>query len=201
LFSKDVDFVGFTTASWNDKYESFSRIDNFHNWHTAKILLNSKPEDKIVLCADIFCPCWWTNTHHQGSDILSVFFGDKSHTIGNRLLSLVNLDNFPHIKVPFSNQIIAHRHIIQQYLDYLENNNILNKVDWFVKNFAYKYVDNSNEIKNIYQNHRIEGYLMEMVSCFWFANQSFMYLPNTERKENWYTQQNIKERTKWTTTS
>jgi hypothetical protein len=194
LFSKDVDFVGFVTASWNDKYESFSRIDNFHNWNTAKILLNSNPEDKIVLCADIFCACWWTTAQYQSSNILSNFFNDKSNTIGNTLLKLVNLDNFSHIKVPFANQMIAHRHTIQQYLDYLENDNILDKVDWFVKKFASKYIDHSNEIKNLYQNHRIQAYLMEMISCFWFANQDFIYVPNVTRKENWYSQKDIKER-------
>lgn len=194
LFSKDVDFVGFITASWNNKYESFSRIDNLHNWDTAKILLNSKPEDKIVLCADIFCPCWWTTTY-QGSNILSVFFGNKSHTIGKRLLKLVNLDNFKHIKVPFANQIIAHRLIIQRYIDYLQNENILDKVDWFVKKFAIKYIDKSNEIKIFYQNNRIQAYLMEMISCFWFANQDFVYIPNAKRKSCWYELSNIKKRT------
>ena len=194
LFSKDVDFIGFTTASWNDKYESFSTIDNFHNWNNAKILLNSTPEDKIVLCADMLCACSWIRDKYQSSNILSAFFNKESHTIGKSLLKLVNLDNFKHIKVPFANQIIAHKLIIQRYIDYLQNENILDKVDWFVKKFAIKYIDKSNEIKIFYQNNRIQAYLMEMISCFWFANQDFLYIPNVTRKENWYSEKNIKER-------
>lgn len=194
LFSKDVDFVGFITASWNDKYESFSRIDNFHNWNTAKILLNSTPEDKIVLCADICCACSWTRDKYQSSNILSTFFNKESHMIGKSLLKLVKLDNFKHIKVPFANQIIAHRLVIQRYIDYLQNENILDKVDWFVKKFAIKYIDKSNEIKIFYHNNRIQAYLMEMISCFWFANQDFIYIPNTCRKKNWYEESNIRKR-------
>jgi hypothetical protein len=194
LFHEDVDFVGFVTASWNDKYESFSRIDNFHNWNNAKILLNSKPEDKIILCSDIFCACWWHSNKYHSSSILSSFFGDASYSIGNTLLKLAKLNNFNHIKVPFANQMIAHRYIIQQYLDYLENDNILDKVDWFVKKFAIKYIDNSSKIKNLYQNHRIQAYLMEMISCFWFANQDFVYIPNAQRKLSWYEKSNIEKR-------
>lgn len=194
LFSKDVDFIGFTTASWNDKYESFSMIDNFHNWNNAKILLNSTPEDKIVLCADIFCACSWTTDKYQSSNILSTFFNKEAHMIGKSLLKLVNLDNFKHIKVPFANQIIAHRLIIQRYIDYLQNENILDKVDWFVKKFAIKYIDKSNEIKIFYHNNRIQAYLMEMISCFWFANQDFIYIPNAQRKRSWYEHSNVKKR-------
>jgi hypothetical protein len=194
LFYEDVDFIGFTTASWNDKYESFSRIDNFHNWNNAKILLNSKPEDKIVLCADICCACAWTPDTYQSSNILSTFFNKESHMIGKSLLKLAKLDNFKHIKVPFANQIIAHRLIIQRYIDYLQNENILDKVDWFVKKFAIKYIDKSNEIKIFYHNNRIQAYLMEMISCFWFANQDFIYIPNTHRKKNWYEESNVRKR-------
>lgn len=198
LFSRDVDFVGYVTASWNSKYKSFSRIDNFHNWYTAKILLNSKPEDNIVLCADIFCPCWWTTNQNHHNNILSSFFSADSSLIGNTLLKLVKLDNFNHIKVPFANQIISHKYTIQKYTDYLKEQNILDKVDWFVKKYTLKYVDNSNEIKALYQNNRIQAYLMEMIFCFWSANQDFVYIPNAEKRIEWYNSEHIKRRIeKW----
>jgi hypothetical protein len=35
---------------------------------------------------------------------------------------------------------------------------------------------------------------MEMISCFWFANQDFIYIPNTHRKKNWYEESNVRKR-------
>lgn len=198
LFSSHVNFVGFVTASWNNKYEPFSRIDNFHNWKSAKVLLNSKPEDKIILCADISCPCWWHLDQNGRGNILNNFFGDKSTYMGRYLLKLLQLEEYQHIKVPYSNQIITHKSNVKKYIDYLNANDILKKVNWFVEKIASRYINNDNETKYLYQNNRVHAYIMEMVSCFWFATQDFVYIPTAKRKDSWYTPDSVKQRISYT---
>jgi len=196
LFSPSAKFVGFTTASWNLKYEAYSRIDEFHNWETCHILLNSKPEDNIVLCADIFCSCSWV----QQQSILSGFFYSNADFIGKNFLKLIGL-NIRHLKVPFSNQWICHRSIFQKYKQFLQDNEVLSKIEWLVEKYSDQ-IKRSTDIQKNYHATRIHAYFMEMVSCFWFANQDFIYLPNAERKLFWYTTDSIKERTsKWESTT
>ena len=197
LFTSNTDFIGVVSASWNQKYECYSRIDNFHNWNNAKILLNSDIADSIVLTADIFCTCDWTTKENNGHNILSLFFKGNESDIGKKILSLLNLDYHKHIKVPYGNQMIMHKNLYYQYVDYLKNNEVFEKVEYFLKNLAHKYYYKETDfIKENYHYNRTHAYLLEMVSCFWFANQSFMYLPNTERKEDWYNQNAVASRIK-----
>lgn len=195
LFSSNAEFVGFVTASWNLKYEPFSFIENFHNWDYAKVLINSKPEDKIVVCADIFCTCFWLSKVTEGS-ILSHFFKDDSKIIGRKFLKLIGLDKYQHVKVPFGNQMIMHKSLLKQYTEYLKDFNIFDKVDYFVNNYAFKYIYTNDTMRNQYQYSRLHAYFMEMVSCFWFAKQNWMYLPVTERREDWYSPQAVDNRIK-----
>lgn len=195
LFSSNAEFVGFITASWNLKYEPFSFIENFHNWNYAKVLINSKPEDEIVVCADIFCTCFWLSKDTEGS-ILSHFFKDDSKVIGRKFLKLISLDRYKHVKVPFGNQMIMHKSLLKQYIDYLNDFNIFDKVDYFINNYAIRYIYNDDIVRDKYQYNRLHAYLMEMVSCFWFAKKDWLYLPVTQRRENWYSSQAIENRIK-----
>ena len=93
--------------------------------------------------------------------------------------------------------MIMHKNLYYQYVDYLKNNEVFEKVEYFLKNLAHKYYYKETDfIKENYHYNRTHAYLLEMVSCFWFANQSFMYLPNTERKEDWYNQNAVASRIK-----
>lgn len=191
LFSDTAQFVGFTTASWNVKYEPYNLIDDFHNWDNAKVLINSKPEDNIVLCADIFCCCNWFR---------SIFYGffDHGKTIGKILIKTIGLENYRHIKVPFSNQMIAHKSVYEKYRKFLYDNDIMDKVDWVISKLSPKYLhgDGTSIIKEKYQNNRIRAFCMEAVCCFWFSHQDYIYLPNVTRRPNWYNHNNIKRRIK-----
>lgn len=198
LFSSDVEWIGFTTASWNIKYQPFSKIDNFHNWDTFKLLINSKPEDKIVLCADIFCPCMW---FHCKNNVLSVFFKERARDIGMRFIETIGLTFQKHVKAPVSNQLILHKQVYSEYYRYLIDNDVFRKTHDFIENVARRNIHVNSFYDSLYAHSRLNGYFLEMVTCFWFANQDFVYLPNAERKENWYIQDNIKERTKWSMTS
>jgi hypothetical protein len=188
LFRDDVEFVGFTTASWNEKYEGYARIDNFHNWDNAKVLLRSKPEDKIVLCADMFCPCVWIDD----KGILSDFFNSSAGFIGRNFLKLIGL-SCKHLQAPFSNQLICHKSIVQKYKQFLQDNEVMPKIEWIVQRYSDK-IKQSTDIQKNYHANRLHAYFMEMVSCFWFVNQDFMYIPNVNRKETWYSVDGINQR-------
>jgi hypothetical protein len=188
LFRDDVEFVGFTTASWNEKYEGYARIDNFHNWDNAKVLLRSKPEDKIVLCADMFCPCVWIDD----KGILSDFFNSSAGFIGRNFLKLIGLSG-KHLQAPFSNQLICHKSIVQKYKQFLQDNEVMPKIEWIVQRYSDK-IKQSTDIQKSYHANRLHAYFMEMVSCFWFVNQDFMYIPNVNRKETWYSVDGINQR-------
>jgi len=188
LFRDDVEFVGFTTASWNEKYEGYARIDNFHNWDNAKVLLRSKPEDKIVLCADMFCPCQWIDD----KGILSDFFNSGAGFIGRNFLKLIGL-NSKHMQVPHGNQLICHKSIVQKYKQFLQYNEVFSKIEWIIQRYSDK-IKKSTDIQRNYQTNRLHAYFMEMISCFWFANQDFMYIPNVNRKETWYSVDGINQR-------
>jgi hypothetical protein len=194
LLDDYVDFVGFTTASWNDKYEGYARIDNFHNWDNAKVLLNSNPEDKIILCADSYCPCIWIDN----KGILSDFFNRDAGFIGGNFLKLIKL-KISHVQVPFSNQLICHRSIINDYVSFLYDNDIFPKIEWVINRYS-DLIRKETLIQKQYHANRLHAYFMEMVSCFWLANHNFMYIPNVYRKDSWYSfdsiSQRIKEKTK-----
>lgn len=191
LFDSEKEYIGFVTASWNIKYQPFCRIDNFTNWNTAKVLLNSKAEDKIVLCADIFCPCIWFQDHNN---VLSVFLGGMSKDIGYEFLETFGINFTKHIKAPVSNQLILHIDNYQKYYSYLIDNDIYAKLDNFIEQRVKKNIHIQNNLTLNYSYPRINGYFMEMLTCFWFASQDFLFLPNTERKDNWYQQNNILSR-------
>jgi hypothetical protein len=91
--------------------------------------------------------------------------------------------------------MIAHKENIQEYIDFLNNNDIFAKVDWFVKHLGN---DNFtlNFLKHRYNNCRLNGYFMELISCFWFAEKDYIYLENTKKTQDWYSEEKIKERSK-----
>lgn len=192
LFPASAKFVGFTTASWNLKYEPYTKIDEFHNWETCNILLNSKPEDKIVLCADIFCPCMWFD---KKENVLSVFFGKDYKIVSKIFQDIFGYKITYHKKVPVSNQMILHRDNYEKYREYLLYNQIFEKICYFIE-LSKNYIKNTEEYT--YTFNRLHGYFVEMITTFWFYQNDFVYLPNAERKQLWYTRDNIKQRaTTW----
>jgi hypothetical protein len=194
LFDSNIDFVGFTTASWNDKYQNYAMIDRFHNWQNSKVLLRSQSTDYIVLCADVFCCCWWFGHKFQYGVLTSLFRKRYADYIGRKLLDSIKLNHNIHIKVPYGNQIICHKLIFNEYKEFLENNKVFEKINLTIQKYRSFLNTEIDYIQEKYQHTRIQAFLLEMVTCFWFSNQNYLYIPNTERKENWYSQKDIKER-------
>ena len=93
--------------------------------------------------------------------------------------------------------MILHRDLFYNYKDFLDKEQIFDKVEWFVSNVAndYKY-NETDELRNKYHYTRLNAYLMEMVTCLWFANNDHIYLSNAKRKREWYSANNVKRRIK-----
>lgn len=204
LFSPTAEFIGFTTASWNIKYKSYTRIDNIDNWETIKILLNSKPKDGIVLCADIFCPCVWFPQEGREGCILDLFFGKDSGIIADKFKEIFKIEITEHVKVPYSNQMICHRSVFDEYRQYLTDFEVFEKIIWLINDFgSYYLLRHDDKVQQKHLADRIYAYLTEAVSCFWFYQQRkrMIFLPNAERIDSWYEMNNVSERVKWVTTS
>lgn len=189
LISNDIDFVGFVTASWNKKYTK--PIHDFHKWNGAKILLNSKPEDKIFLCADILCTCQWT----QQNNILGTIYRNDTKQITKSFLKIAKIYTRYHRYSPCSNQMISHKENIKEYIDFLTSNDIFGKVDWYVNKIGN---DNFTDVfaNCQYNKTRLKGYFMELVSFFWFSKQDYTYIPTVKKFENWYSVEEITKRGK-----
>lgn len=187
IFPSSAKFIGFITASWNQKYDYGFSIDEFHKWDTASILLNSEPEDKIVLCADMYCPCIW---YEHRDNIFTNFFGSNYSNAASIFSKIFGFD-LVHKKVPFSNQMIMHRDNYSKFKNFIRDEQILEKVVSFVDETS-GYLCNTEEIE--YSFNRVHGYIMETISTFWFSYQDFLYIPNAMRKSDWYSIDNIRNR-------
>ena len=182
LFENNKEYIGYSTASWAMKFTG-AKIDNLHNWKYIPYLLNSKEQNGIVFCADVHCLCLWKYS-------LFSLFGDAT------LLDLV-LKEFGykliHKKILFCNQFIAHKSIVYKYLEYLEKENIMSRV----KAFVYNNINSKpNKKKYIESLPRSEAWIMELITCLWFSNQNYTFIPNAERKNDWYLETNVKSREK-----
>ena len=198
LFSDKTEWVGFTTASWNAKYKSYTRIDNFHNWNSAKLLINSKPEDRLVLCADVICSCYWIR---EKDNVLSAFFtSDRAADLGKSYLEKIGLRYDSHIMVPYANQLIWHRSNFERYRNFLVEREIYDQIKEFIDTKAKEAcLKDESFVAKEYIFTRLYAYFTELTTCFWFLNNpEYLAIPNAERKEDWYYPQAVEERmNKW----
>lgn len=196
LFPNNAEFYGFVTASWNLKYFDHYRIDNFHNWESTTVLLNSKPEDRVVLCADMFCWCNWINDKpcEPAKCVLkSIFQKDEAVAIGRDYFKLMKLDTRIHKRVPYSNQQIFHKSLYFEWKKYLEDNDCLNKIDWYVNKISSKGEGWTKGVDQ-YSNTRFQAYFMEMLNIAWFTNNDFKFIANTTRRDEWYDASSMNKR-------
>lgn len=171
LFRDDAEWIGYVGASWNDKFRG-NRIEDFTEWRYSKHLVNSK---ELVFCAQTTCCCAWQH-------IIKQIIPDHDR-IFEKVQEEFNLE-IKHVKVPFCNHFIAHRSIVEEYLNYLDSEQIMPRVASFAQIEIQK-----NFIGDFFK-HRIEAYLMEMIGCFWWAKKDYMYFSSALRRPNWYTHEN-----------
>jgi len=198
ILSSHSEYIGFVTASWNLKYKPFTKIDYFHKWLASRVLLNSRPEDKIIVCADIFCPCKWFTGDSGGTPILELFFAGNTDVFAEKFKEVFEIE-LRHVKVPYSNQIICHRDVFQPYANYLVEFDVFEKVRWLVEDYGKDLIvlkDDDSQNKHLHA--RLYAYLIEAVTCFWFMkNDDHVFIPTAERVESWYSMDNVKKRTGW----
>lgn len=167
LFKKETEFYGFITASWNKKYIG-PRIENPEHFVFLPHLVNSKPEDAIVLCSHVFCGLKW-------KEWLDLLMGEGTYE------KIANFfDKEPkHEYVPYSQNFIAHKTIANEYIDNVKK--IVPKVKEFLakENFAF-----IGERTN-YDKCRMNGYLIEYLSCCWWCDKSYAYVPNATLNPYW----------------
>ena len=192
LLSDSTEYAGTVSASWNTKY-SYERIEDFENWPNTKVLINSNPEDNVVLCADVFCPCSWIKNNKP--NIISFFFDRTITEPAFHFLADLDISLTKHTRVPFGHQFIAHRKVFEEYSNFLKDNNVPERVVDFVKQYR-SLLKTGTDISDKYHNVRIQAYMMEMISCFYFAKKDHLYIPNVRRNESWYKPENVKNRIK-----
>ena len=161
LFPESVVLAGLTTASWNKKYVGLNPIDELHNWKS----LGYVDHDSII-CA---------NTESSSELIAGIMYAvnldrEKIESFLN-LVGLKNVDNHGVI----SNQVISTRANLKRLFDFYKYNDVLNKIDYFVET----YVQNAPQ-------EVTHGYLSELATFFWFANQNIILLPQEVRRLDWY---------------
>jgi hypothetical protein len=165
LFPPDKKYVGIVTASWNHKYVGLNPIDEMHNWAALNYLSDNK-----ILCANVEPSLVFI-------DILYNILRINKEQI-NQFFDLIQLKPVSKTAA-LSNNIIAKREIVEELFDFYQNNNILEKIGFFV---------DSNKIssdKPVFEIRK-NGYLTEFVTVLWLANKNFIMLPQDIRKLDWY---------------
>lgn len=179
LFDSTKTYIGYCSASWTNKFDG-EQIDDLENWKYLRYLLNSSEKDRVVFCADINCLCLWYSTMYS-------IFG-KNHLFGKVLEEFGY--KLKHKKVPFCNQFIAHKDLVYNYLDYLEQEKIMDRVGLFVE----KEIRQKGYKKHVETISRSEAWIMEFITCLWFSEQDYIFVPNAVRKKSWYKKEAIKNR-------
>jgi len=202
VFPNNTKIIGYTTASWQKKYTS-QKIDEFENWPGTDILLKSKPEDKIWLCADMYCSCLWLRSREEYGRWFYGIIGDcmgeqSAQDMLRKYLKLIGLSSktIMHKSIPFSNQMIGYRENIDQYEKWLLDEDVFGKCQYVLE--KYGFAENKWEYRGITDDKheakwkgrcysfRPQAYLMEATNCFWCAHQDFKYIGCTHRLNEWY---------------
>ena len=165
LFPESVVLAGLTTASWNKKYIGLNPIDELHNWKSLGYVTHDS-----IMCANTE-PC-------------SSFISIITNVLGisyEQTLSFINMIGLKNLKKDgaLSNQIIATRDIIKRLFDFYKEQEVHNKIEYFVnKHNIVATTDRFEKVKH--------GYLSEMATLFWTANQDLTLLPQEVRRLDWY---------------
>lgn len=165
LFPESVMFAGLTTASWNKKYVGLNPIDELHNWKSLDCMSNDS-----IMCANTE-PC---------SVFISVMMNvlNISHKQTLSFIHMIGLKNIDKTGV-LSNQIIATRDVVKRLFDFYKEQEVHNKIEYFVNYHSIvATTDRFEKVKH--------GYLSELATLFWTANQDFTLLPQEVRRLDWY---------------
>lgn len=170
LFNKDAEYVGIVTASWNLKYCGINPIDEIAKWQAIREL-----NKQSVICANAHNSKLLTHIEHS---VISIVCENITNKQIEEMFDLFGIEKIFRTTV-ISNQIITHRENLKKLFDFYENNDILDKIKFFVNKNGI--VSRSEKNKK-----RLLGYFAELVTAYWFANQNYLLMPQEVMKENWY---------------
>jgi len=165
LFADDIEYYGFVTASWPQKY-AHAKIDQIHNWFSTQVLFNSKPEDGVFLSADMKCSCFW-----YGLPI--------THFLKDLLIEVNLPKEMNHRLVPTSNQGIFHKSIFHEFKKFLEENEVIEKIAWFLDEHDTRNVIFAEDCS------RIPAYLVECINMIWLSHQDYKFISNASQRTDW----------------
>lgn len=165
LFPESVVLAGLTTASWNKKYVGLNPIDELHNWKSPGYIT-----DDSIMCAN--------------TESCSVFISIITNILGisyEQTLSFIHMIGLKNLEKDgaLSNQIIATRGIVKRLFDFYKEQEVHNKIDYFVN--KHNIVSTNDKFEKV--KH---GYLSELATLFWTVNQNFTLLPQEVRRLDWY---------------
>lgn len=172
LFPQDKKFAGLVTASWNKKYFGFNPIDQFHNWDGAKYLASCDNKN-VILCGSVDSPELFTKPYWGMRTLLNLTDSEIEY-----LLNLVGLGKTSELTVPVANQIIAYRETVKSLFDFYKNNNIIEKIQYFLNKISPVPTSELNA-------RRTPAYLSEFITTFWMASQNFLVLPQEVTRSDW----------------
>lgn len=170
LFDKNTKHVGLVTGSWNMKYVGLNPIDKMHQWAAIRML-----DDNTIICSD---SCRASKFTSGRNPVLFDIYPEARQNHIDEFLELVNLKESDKATA-IANQIIAPRHIVKQLFDFYKENEILDKVQFFMDKYKFT-------TKKEYMKNRGNGYLAETVTLLWIANNNFKIMPQETLKLGWY---------------
>jgi hypothetical protein len=165
LFPESVVLAGLTTASWNKKYIGLNPIDELHNWKSLEYI-----DHESIICSSAE-PC---------STFISVIMSVLNLNY-EQILSFIHMIGLENIERDgaLSNQIIATRKIVKKLFDFYKEQAVHDKIEYFVnKHNVVATTDRFEKVKH--------GYLSELATLFWTANNEFLLVPQEVRRLDWY---------------
>ena len=177
LFDKDKEHVGLATGSWNLKYVGLNPIDQLHNWNAIR-----KLNDNNLICSD--------------TEPVGRFIGDKRVVLKDVFnISLEQIYEFLELislnpkslsmdkTTGVSNQIIAKRHIVKSLFDFYKENEVLDKIEFFMNKYNFS-INNTVYGGKTYE--RRSGFFAETATAVWIAQNNFNILPQEMLRKDWY---------------
>jgi hypothetical protein len=177
LFSENKEYVGLVTGSWNLKYVGLNPIDQLHNWNAIR-----KLNDNNLICSD--------------TEPVGRFIGDKRVVLKDVFnISLEQIYEFLELislnpkglsmdkTTGVSNQIIAKRHIVKSLFDFYKENEVLDKIEFFMNKYNFS-VNNTVYGGKTYE--RRSGFFAETATAVWIAQNNFNILPQEMLRRDWY---------------
>lgn len=174
LFPADKKYIGLVTGSWNKKYIGLNPIDQMHNWAGIRYI-----SDNVVICSDVFPAERFTGSRRPArKPVVKDVFKEINEDHIKEFLELIGIDRSTKY-VGVSNQIIAKREIVKRLFEFYQNNEILEKIDFFYDKYLFDAVNEEGYLRR-------HGYFAETVTVLWMASQDFVTMPQEILKKDWY---------------